>query len=78
MSSGAAQGRAGRSGSVDDQDRVHFDLRGIEGKKGLEGTYNALLEGKPGYRLVQIDVAGFHYRDLQTKPPKNGIITPIE
>jgi len=53
-------------------ERVHFDLRGIEGKKGLEGTYNPLLEGKPGSRLVQIDVAGFHYRDLQTKPPRPG------
>lgn len=53
-------------------DRVHFDLRGIEGKKGLEGTYNDLLEGDPGSRLVQIDVAGFHHRDLQTKPPQPG------
>jgi penicillin-binding protein 2 len=53
-------------------ERVHFDLRGIEGKKGLEGTYNRLLEGRPGSRLVQIDVAGYHYRDLQTKPPQPG------
>ena len=53
-------------------ERVHFDLRGIEGKKGLEGTYNDLLEGKPGSRLVRIDVSGFHYRDLQTQPPQPG------
>jgi len=53
-------------------ERVHFDLRGIEGKKGLEGTYNDLLEGEPGSKLVQIDVSGFHYRDLQTKPPRPG------
>lgn len=52
--------------------RVHFDLRGIEGKKGLEGTYNRLLEGQPGSQLVQIDVSGFHYRDLQTHPPQPG------
>lgn len=53
-------------------ERVHFDLRGIEGKKGLEGTYNRLLEGQPGSRLVQIDVSGYHYRDLQTKTPQPG------
>jgi penicillin-binding protein 2 len=53
-------------------ERVHFDLRGIEGKKGLEGTYNDLLEGEPGSRLVQIDVSGFHYRDLQRKSPRPG------
>ena len=53
-------------------ERVHFDLRGIEGKKGLEGTYNELLEGKPGSRLVQVDVSGFRYRDMQTRPPQPG------
>ncbi|HSR88191.1 MAG TPA: penicillin-binding transpeptidase domain-containing protein, partial [Pontiella sp.] len=52
--------------------RFHFDMRGIEGKKGLESTYNELLEGEPGYRLVQIDVAGFHYNDLQEKLPQPG------
>jgi penicillin-binding protein 2 len=53
-------------------ERVHFDLRGLEGKKGLESTYNELLEGQPGNQLVQIDVSGFHYRDLQTRPPQPG------
>jgi penicillin-binding protein 2 len=53
-------------------ERVHFDLRGIEGKKGLESTYNQLLEGEPGNRLVQIDVSGYHYRDLQTRQPQPG------
>jgi penicillin-binding protein 2 len=53
-------------------ERFHFDMRGIEGKKGLESTYNGLLEGESGYTLVQIDVSGFHNRDLQTKPPKPG------
>jgi len=43
-----------------------FDMRGIEGKKGLENLYNNLLEGEAGSRLVQIDVSGYHYRDLQT------------
>jgi penicillin-binding protein 2 len=52
--------------------QVHFDIRGIKGRKGLEGTYNDLLEGDPGYQLVQIDVSGFHHNDLQTQPPKPG------
>ncbi len=53
-------------------ERVDFDLRGIEGVKGLEVKYNELLEGQPGSRLVQTDVSGFHYRDLQTQPPQPG------
>ena len=60
------------STSSQTNERVHFDLRGLVGKKGSEGTYNTLLEGKPGTRLVQIDVAGFHYRDLQTRLPQPG------
>ncbi len=51
---------------------IHFDLRGIEGKKGLENYYNDLLEGKPGYQLVQIDVSGFRHRDVQTQPARPG------
>ena len=52
--------------------RFHFDLGGIDGKKGLESTYDKLLQGKAGSKLVQVDVSGFHHRDLQTKPPQFG------
>lgn len=52
--------------------QIHFDIRGIQGRKGLESTYNDLLEGRPGYQLVQIDVSGFHHRDLQIQPPLPG------
>ena len=53
-------------------ERVHFDMRGIQGRKGLESTYNELLEGEPGHQLVQIDVSGFRHHDLQTLPPQAG------
>jgi len=53
-------------------ERIHFDMHGLEGKTGLEDHYNKLLEGDPGYQLVQIDASGFHYRDLQTQPPQPG------
>ena len=56
----------------DGGERVHFDMRGIRGRKGLESTYNELLEGEPGFQLVQIDVSGFHHLDLQTEPPVPG------
>lgn len=50
----------------------HYDVRGIKGKKGLESIYNKLLEGEPGYELVQIDVSGFRHSDLQSQPSKPG------
>ena len=58
--------------SEEDGERVDFDLCGIEGVKGLEIKYNDLLKGQPGSQLVQIDVSGYHYRDLQSKPPQPG------
>jgi len=53
-------------------ENIHYDLRGLKGRKGLEAIYNLLLEGKPGIRLVQIDASGFYYRDLQFNPPVPG------
>lgn len=51
---------------------VHYDLRGIEGIKGLEYHYNTLLEGTPGYQLIRIDVTGFRHGDLDLQPSKPG------
>ncbi|MEN7973643.1 MAG: penicillin-binding transpeptidase domain-containing protein, partial [Verrucomicrobiota bacterium] len=56
----------------DGNEPFHYDVRGIKGRKGLEGLYNGLLEGEPGYQLVQIDADGFHHRDLQTIPSLAG------
>ena len=50
----------------------HFDLRGIEGRKGVEQTYNDLLKGTPGQKLVQIDVSGYLHRELQLEEPQPG------
>ena len=52
--------------------RVHYDLRGLKGRKGLEHIYNPLLTGTYGYQLLQIDAAGFHNHTLQTTQPKAG------
>ena len=51
---------------------IHYDLRGLVGVKGLEKTYDKLLGGRPGVKAVLVDVAGFHYSDLQTRPPRPG------
>ncbi|VGO16935.1 Peptidoglycan D,D-transpeptidase MrdA [Pontiella desulfatans] len=66
--------READTGKPDEQpgEQFHFDVRGIKGKKGLEGLYNELLEGEPGYQLVQIDADGFRHRDLQTLPSRPG------
>lgn len=55
-----------------DGERVHFDMRGIRGRKGLEALYNELLRGEPGAKLVQIDAAGYRHHDVQTRLPVAG------
>jgi penicillin-binding protein 2 len=56
----------------EDGEQFDYDVRGIEGRKGLEGLYNDLLEGDPGFQLVQIDVDGFRHRDLQMQASQAG------
>lgn len=58
--------------SVEEGERYDFDMRGLEGIQGLERTYDKLLSGEPGHKLVRIDVSGFHHRDLEYKPPLPG------
>ncbi|MDF7801742.1 penicillin-binding transpeptidase domain-containing protein [Pontiellaceae bacterium B1224] len=53
-------------------EKIHFDMRGIKGRKGLESTYNDLLKGEPGYELVQIDASGYHHVTLYKQLPKPG------
>ncbi|MBN2703005.1 MAG: hypothetical protein JXR23_02240 [Pontiellaceae bacterium] len=55
-----------------DDEPFDFDIPGIEGKKGLEDKYNNLLKGESGYKLVQIDVSGYHHQDLEFDPPQPG------
>ncbi len=56
----------------EDGERFDYDVRGIEGRKGLEGLYNDLLEGEAGFQLVQIDADGFRHRDLQMQASRAG------
>jgi penicillin-binding protein 2 len=53
-------------------EKIDFDMRGLQGKSGLESLYNQLLLGVPGTKLVQVDVSGYHHQDLQTKRPESG------
>ena len=58
-----------------DVGKIHYDLAGLSGKKGLEGIYNDILSGTPGYQILQVDAAGFHNQELQiTKPTAGGDI----
>ena len=59
-------------GTSEDYGRIHYDLRGISGQKGIEGIYNDILSGKPGYQILRVDAAGFHNRELKYTPPKSG------
>ncbi len=63
---------AGAEADAAGDEHIHFDLRSLRGRKGIEHIYDELLAGEPGYQLVQIDAAGFHHRNLQVTAPKPG------
>lgn len=44
----------------------------IEGKTGLEETYNSQLIGKPGQRVYEVNARGRLVKSLEYRPPKNG------
>ena len=58
--------------SPSEDGRVHYDVRGLKGQKGIEYIYNDLLTGSFGYQLLQIDASGFHNKTLQTILPAAG------
>ena len=64
--------RADSNNTSADYGRIHYDLRGLSGQKGLEGVYNEILSGQSGYQILQVDAAGFHNRELEYTSPKAG------
>ncbi|MCF7837041.1 MAG: penicillin-binding protein 2 [Candidatus Marinimicrobia bacterium] len=70
---GHTLGYVGRADPVQDGDQpYHYHLPEMEGRRGLERQFDALLRGQPGGRLVRVDVAGFRHDDLGVRAPEAG------
>ncbi|MCK5726825.1 MAG: penicillin-binding protein 2 [Thiotrichaceae bacterium] len=67
----------GYVGRIDKKDLKKIDNKEYKGtshigKSGLEKTYEKLLHGKSGYRLVEVDHRGRHKKLLEEKSPTAG------
>ena len=67
----------GYVGRIDKKDLARIDNEEYKGtshigKSGLEKTYESLLHGKSGYRLVEVDSHGRHKKLLDEKSPVAG------
>jgi penicillin-binding protein 2 len=75
-------GYAGRSGRTPDKPLENNDLLwpGSEGREGLEQTFDAQLNGKPGQMNVTIDAAGKKISEKLAIPPQPGatVVTTID
>jgi penicillin-binding protein 2 len=63
----------GYVGNQSDRDRPqyaakHYDIHQLVGKDGVELQYESLLQGQPGYRMVEINTLGIPIRDLGLDP----------
>jgi penicillin-binding protein 2 len=56
----------------DEEEPYHYYLPEMAGKSGLEKTFDGVLRGEPGGRLVRVDVSGFRHDDLASRAPQNG------
>lgn len=56
---GYARKTAGRPDASERQERYHFYLPEMEGKRGIEKVFDDTLVGRPGGRLVRVDATGF-------------------
>jgi len=67
----------GYVGRIDKKDLKRIDKKKYKGsthigKTGLEKTYEDLLHGEVGYRIVEVDVRGKHKKLLEKKRPVAG------
>lgn len=58
--------------AADETERYHYYLPDMNGKRGLEKRFDDLLAGKPGGRLVRVDVSGFKYEEIGRREPAPG------
>ncbi|RKX32545.1 MAG: penicillin-binding protein 2 [Verrucomicrobia bacterium] len=65
-------GYVGRAAVTPSGRDFDYYLPEYEGRRGVEKTYDSLLRGKAGGKVVLVDASGFRYRDLVSRPAKDG------
>jgi len=58
-------GYVGRA-DIDEED-FHFYMPEMEGRRGIERTYNSQLAGEAGGKLLRVDASGFRYDETKEK-----------
>lgn len=64
-------GKADLAAQADEGD-YQFYLPEMEGKSGVERTFNDRMAGEPGGRLVRIDASGFKHAESVEREPRPG------
>ncbi len=72
---GLASHQFGYIGKVSQEQRKkeQAELGLLVGQSGIEKTYNKLIRGAPGRRMIQVNAAGRKVKDLGIEEPKHGI-----
>lgn len=59
--------------SPEQRRKEQADLGLLVGQSGIEKTYNKLIRGEPGRRMIQVNAAGRKVKDLGIEEPTHGI-----
>jgi penicillin-binding protein 2 len=66
-------GYVGRAEPPESEDEpYHFYLPEMEGRSGAERTFDGVLRGLAGGRVMRVDVSGFRHDDLAVRDPQRG------
>ncbi len=55
-----------------EEERFFYVLPELYGRTGLESTYDELLRGAPGRKVVQVDIMGYSHEVIEEKEAVNG------
>lgn len=67
-------GYVGKAAPPDEEteEPYHYYVPEMEGKSGIEKSFDEILRGEAGGRIVRVDVSGYRFDDLGMREPKAG------
>ena len=65
-------GYVGRADPPSDGQKYHYYVPEMQGKSGVEKTFDDVLCGASGGQLLRVDASGFRHEVLAMKPPTEG------
>ena len=61
-------GYVGREKPVETNEVFHYNVLGMKGRAGVEASFDDVLSGVPGGKLITVDVSGYRHGETTARP----------